>query len=229
MLTVSWLRSSLGQKYIMAVTGLGFLGFVIAHLLGNLLIFAGPDAINTYAEKLKDLGPGLWVLRACLLFIVVLHIWTSVNVSIQNRRARVSRYRGYKTNQTTSAARTMIFSGLLLTAFIVYHLLHFTFHIADSSIAHHADAAGRHDVYTMMVLGFQNPLVSGVYIVAMLLLCAHLHHGFQSSFQSLGLNNDRLIPVYQWTGRIVAMAIFIGYVSIPAAVLLGRVHVHGAH
>jgi len=222
-LIVIWWKSSVGQKAIMAFTGLALLGFVMAHLLGNLLIFIGPDAINSYAKKLQDLGGGLWMLRGGLIVTALLHIWTSILVVRQNKKARPSRYKIIRTSETTLAARTMMISGLFLLAYIIYHLLHFTFKTVDPTIAHLVDSQGRHDVYSMMVIGFRKPLVSGIYVVAMAFLCAHIYHGLQSAFQTLGLNNDRWLPRIQAIGRVFAIILFLGYVSIPAAVFLGLV------
>lgn len=216
-----WLRSSIGKKAVMAVTGLILFGFVIGHLAGNLLIFRGPNALNAYALKLQHLGPFLWVVRAGLLATVIIHIWLAIVLSRENWIARPIRYAVSRSAETTLAARTMMVSGLLLTAFIVYHLLHFTFRVTHPAISHYVDASGRHDVFTMVVLSFQNPALVVGYIVGMGLLCAHLHHGVASWLQSLGLNNERLLPVIDRLGRLAAWLMFLGYSSIPIAIVTG--------
>ena len=208
----------------MAVTGVILILFVIGHLIGNLQIFLGPEWINGYAKHLRDLGPLLWVIRAFLLAVVLLHIFYTIRLAIENRRARPERYRRKDTVKATLASRTMVMSGLILLAFIIYHLLQFTVQTTDPRFAAlPKDPLGHYDVYSMMVLGFLSPLVSGFYILAMLLLCLHLSHGSSSFFQSLGLSNQKLAPRLALVGRIFAWLLFVGYSSIPAAVLLGWV------
>jgi succinate dehydrogenase / fumarate reductase cytochrome b subunit len=217
-------RSSVGRKIIVAVTGVILILFVIGHLLGNLQIFLGPEWINGYAEHLRDLGPFLWVIRAFLLVVVIVHIYYTIRLAAENRRARPERYRRKDTVKATFASRSMVMSGLILLAFTIYHLLHFSVRTTDPRFAAlPKDPHGHYDVYSMMVLGFSSPLVSGFYIVAMFLLCLHLSHGSSSFFQTLGLNNQKLAPRLASAGRIFAWLLFVGYSSIPAAVLLGWV------
>jgi len=217
-------RSSVGRKMIVAVTGIILIIFVIGHLLGNLLIFLGPEWINGYAEHLRDLGPFLWVIRAFLLLTVLAHIYYTIRLAIENRRARPERYRRKDTVKATLASRSMVMSGLILVAFIVYHLLHFTVRTTHPRfVLLPKDPLGHYDVYSMMILGFQSPLVSGFYVIAMFLLALHLSHGSSSFFQSLGLNNQKLVPRLAWAGRVFAWLLFVGYTSIPIAVLLGWV------
>jgi len=214
---------------IVAVTGVVLILFVIGHLLGNLQIFLGPAWINSYAEHLRQLGPFLWVIRGVLLIVVLLHIYYTIRLAFENRRARPERYRRKDIVKATLASRTMVMSGLILLAFIIYHLLHFSFRTADprfATLPH--DPLAHYDVYTMMVLGFSSPLVSGFYILSMFLLCLHLSHGLSSFFQSLGLSNKRLAPRLARCGRVFAWLIFAGYSSIPASVLLGWVKL-GTH
>ena len=215
--------SSIGKKALMAASGLVLVGFVIAHLAGNLLIFAGPDALNGYAKKAEGLGVWLWVVRGGLLAAVAVHIWTSVQLSLENRRARARPYACFRTVETTLAARTMMATGLLLLAYLVYHLLHFTFRVTNPDISRGMDPLGRRDVYTMVVLSFRQPFISLAYIAGMAVLCLHLGHGIASSVQTLGLNNERTIPVVARIGQAVALVIFAGYISIPLAVLFGVV------
>lgn len=214
-------RSSIGKKIIVAVTGLVLLGFIIGHLLGNLQIFLGPEWINSYAEHLQNLGPLLWLIRAFLLVNVIAHIWFTIGLAIDNRRARPDAYAEKDYTKATVASRYMWLSGLVVLAFIVYHLAHFTFVVADPRLAVlKPDALGRHDVFSMMVYGFQNVIVSAFYVIAMFLLMLHLTHGASSFFQSLGWNDKKLTPRLAWSGRVFAWLIFLGYTSIPAAVLL---------
>jgi succinate dehydrogenase / fumarate reductase cytochrome b subunit len=217
-------RSSIGRKFIVAVTGVILIAFIIGHLLGNLQIFLGPDWINSYAEHLRGLGPLLWVIRILLLITVILHIYYTIRLAIENRRARPARYVEKDHVKATFASRSMAISGLVVLAFILYHLAHFTVRVTDPRFALlKADPLNRYDVYSMMVYGFQNVIVSAFYVIAMFLLTLHLTHGASSFFQSLGLNDKKLTPRLAWGGRIFAWLIFVGYTSIPVAVLLGIV------
>jgi len=220
---MSWLRSSIGKKFLMSVSGILLIGFIAGHLAGNLLIFLGPDAINAYAKKLEGLGPGLWAFRAALILAAAVHIVTSIQISIENRVARPRRYEQVRYQAATLSGRTMVFSGLMLLAFIIYHLLHFTFRTAHPELAHLVDAAGRHDVYTMVVESFRRPWISGAYGVAMLLLGLHLSHAVGSSFQTLGINPEGRSSRYILGGRIAAIVLTAGYLSIPVSVFLGLV------
>lgn len=212
---------------IVAVTGVILILFIIGHLLGNLLIFLGPEWINGYSEHLHSLGPILWAIRVFLIIVVVAHIYYTIRLATENRAARRTRYQRREFVKATLASRTMVMSGLILLAFIVYHLLHFTARVTDPRfLALPMDPLGHYDVYSMMVLGFSSPLISGFYILAMFLLCLHLSHGSSSFFQSLGLNNKKLTPRLAVLGRVFAWCLFVGYSSIPASVLLGWVKLH---
>lgn len=217
------LRSSIGKKAIMGATGLILLGFVAMHLTGNLLIFAGPDALNAYAAKLRHLGPLLWVARGGLLLAVGVHIWLGIVLARENRAARPVGYAVSRSARTSAPAKTMAISGLLIAAFIVYHLLHFTFRVTHPALSHLSDAQGRHDVFSLVVGSFQDPRLVAAYVAAMGLLCAHLSHGAASWLQSLGLNNDRLLPVVEPIGRAAAWLIFLGYSAIPLAIFFGLI------
>jgi succinate dehydrogenase / fumarate reductase, cytochrome b subunit len=217
-------RSSVGKKMIVAVTGIILIVFVIGHLLGNLQIFIGPDWINGYSQHLHDLGPLLWAIRIFLLATVIIHIYVTIQLAIENRRARQEPYINKQHIKATFASRHMVMSGLIVLAFILYHLAHFTVRITDSRFALlKPDPLGRYDVYSMMVYGFQNYLVSGFYVLGLFLLALHLSHGSSSFFQSLGLNDKKLTPRLALGGRIFAWFMFVGYTSIPVAVLLGLV------
>ena len=169
---------------IVAATGIVLILFVIGHLLGNLQIFLGPDWINGYAQHLRDLGPFLWVIRAFLFAAVVAHIYYTVRLAIENRRARPERYRRKETVKASFASRSMVMSGLILFVFIIYHLLHFTVRTTDPRfLTLPKDPLGHYDVYSMMILGFQNWFISGFYILGMFLLALHLSHGSSSFFK----------------------------------------------
>ena len=214
-------NSSPGKKYVMGVTGLLLFGFVIVHMIGNLQIFLGPEVINEYAASLKGLRALLWVLRLGLLFVVVLHITSAVQLALENRRARPRGYDKGKPVASSYAARTILLTGLIVFAFILFHLAHFTAGFVDPQLLELRDAAGRHDVYTMMIRGFSNPFVAVFYIAATGLLCLHLSHGISSSFQSLGLRSNSTLRFFKRVAAISAALIFIGNSSIPVAILAG--------
>ena len=221
-LIMNW-RSSIGQKVLMALSGILLLGFVIAHLAGNLLIYAGPDALNAYAKHVRDLGPLLWVARAGLLLAVLIHVWTSVQLALENGRARPVVLRRQRFMATTWMARTMLLSGGLFVVYLVYHLLHFTFGVTNPNLSESIDHLGRHDVYRMVVLSFQQRPIVAAYVLGMTVLCCHLSHGIGSVFQTLGVNNARTLLFWKRFGQLLSMLIFLGYVSIPLSVLAGCV------
>jgi len=220
-------RTSLGKKYIMAISGGALFLFVVGHLLGNLQIFLGAKAINRYGHFLQSNKELLWPVRIGLLGMVALHIWSAIKLSAENKAARPIDYLHNPVPVAASyASRTMLMSGLIVAAFVLYHLLHYTVQVRSLNLtgkdflALH-DAEGRHDVFRMMVTGFSHPLVSGFYILSMGLLCLHLSHGVSATFQSVGLKNEVCGPMIDRFARITAWLIFFGYVSIPVAVLLG--------
>ena len=211
----------------MAISGCALFVFVVGHLVGNLQIFLGPEAINRYGHFLQSNKEILWPVRLGLVVLVVLHIWSAAKLTAENKAARPI---GYANNPTPVAAsyasRTMLMSGLIIAAFVIYHLLHYTVQMkainftGQDFVALH-DEKGRHDVFRMMITGFSHPLVAGFYVIAMALLCLHLSHGASAMFQSMGLKNEVSGPVIDRVAQIAAWLIFLGYVSIPIAVLLG--------
>jgi succinate dehydrogenase / fumarate reductase, cytochrome b subunit len=218
--------SSLGKKYIMAVSGCLLFLFVIAHLLGNLQIFLGPEVINRYGHFLQTNPELIWPARVGLLLMVGLHIWSAVKLTIENRAARPVGYAHYKVVAASYASRTMFMSGLIIFVFIVYHLLHFTVQVAPINLTGQnfvlfEDLQHRHDVFKMMVVGFSSIWVSGFYVLGMALLCLHLSHGVSSMFQSIGWKNKTFGPFLDKFARFAAFVIFLGYASIPLAVLFG--------
>jgi len=219
-----FLSSSIGRKWIVALTGLGLFGFVVGHLVGNLQIFLGsPEPINRYGAFLQGLGELLWAIRFGLLAMLVLHVVFTIKLRGENRAARPARYAVTQRRAATLAGRWMLFSGLMVLCFIIFHLLHFTTHNVDPSYAALHDAHGRHDVYTMMIRGFSNPWASGFYIVAVGLLAMHLNHGIQSLSITLGLSTAKVRDLWQKGGQAFSWLLFIGYASIPVAVLTGVV------
>jgi succinate dehydrogenase / fumarate reductase cytochrome b subunit len=235
------LKSSIGAKWVMALTGIALLLFVIAHMLGNLQVFAGRDKLNSYAEGLQHLGPLLWAARLGLLAIFVIHVVTALRVANANKAARPVPYATLEPQVTSYAARTMLMSGLIVLAFVAYHLAHFTFgwtnpdhyklqetvmiggSVADATLGaqgtpHHEYL--RHDVYEMVVRGFKEWWISALYVVAQALLCLHISHGASSALQTLGVTHPALKCLKDKLGPAIALVIFVGNCSIPVAILL---------
>jgi succinate dehydrogenase / fumarate reductase cytochrome b subunit len=216
-------QSSLGKKYIMAVTGFALFVFVIIHMLGNLQIFLGPGPINSYAEFLKARPALLWTARIGLLAVALLHIVSALQLARANRAARPVKYEENKVVAAGLASQTILFSGLIILAFIIYHLLHFTVGVTHPELLQLRDSLGRHDVYRMMVIAFSNIGISVFYIVSMGLLLLHLSHGVSSLFQSLGLRRKAMVRGIDRFARVSALVIFLGNCAIVIAVLMGYV------
>lgn len=218
----TFLSSSIGSKTIMAATGLFLIFFLMVHLCGNLQMFSGQESVNTYALLLKSFPKLLWSMRIALLVAFVLHIATSIRLSIKNRSARPIAYGQNKPIRSTVASRTMLLSGLVVLSFVLFHLAHFTLGWINPEQASLIDDQGRPHVYNMTVLGFQNVYISSFYIFAQILLCMHLSHGLASSAQTLGLGVDSKWAVFlRRFGVCFALLTAILYVSIPASVWLG--------
>jgi len=208
----------------MAVTGLLLFGFVVSHLVGNLQLLQGPDAINGYAKWLHDLGPMLWVARIGLLAVFVLHIVTAIRLTQANKAARPVAYAKPNTVQATMASRSMVLSGLSLLVFTVYHLLHFTFGVTNPE--HHAlkaQAAEGHDVYTMVITSFNVPAIAIAYAAFQVVLFLHLCHGIQSMAQTIGLHHARYTPMIRTVSFLVALAVAGGNALLALSVMLGLV------
>ncbi len=214
-------QTTLGKKAVMAVTGFILFGFVVGHLIGNLQIFLPPEKINHYAELLRSAPALLWGARITLLVSVILHVTASVQLWQLQREARPVGYAKKTNMNSTYASRTMLWSGPIIGAFIVYHLLHFTL----GSVHPNFDP---HNVYNNVIIGFQQVPVALFYIVAMAMLCTHLYHGLWSMFQTLGVSHPRYTPLLKKFAAVFAFSIAIGNISIPVAVLAGFLKVAGA-
>src|SRR5580700_7503358 len=171
---IAFYQSSIGKKYIVALTALLLILYVLGHLLGNLQIYMGPDRINAYAKFLHDLGPILWVIRIILLAAFVTHIVATIQLAQENRLAKPQKYAVTGYQRSTLASRTMIISGLIVLCFVIYHLLQFTLHVTHPEFRKLHDSLGRPDVYRMLILGFRHPLVSIFYVLCLFLLAFHL-------------------------------------------------------
>jgi len=192
------------------------LGFVLVHMIGNLQVYLGPEAMNAYAVFLREFlhGWGLWAARLILLAAVILHIWSATSLTLTSRRARPVAYARQEWRESTYASRTMRWSGVLIFVFVVYHLMHFTFGNAHPSFI-------EGDVYHNFIAGFRSWPVSIAYIVAMILLGLHMRHGFWSMFQTLGVSHPRHIAMAKTGAWIFAAVIVLGNISFPLAVLSG--------
>ncbi len=223
LLTKLW-RSSIGKKWLVAFTGLALLGFVLAHLLGNLQMFSGAEKINAYAEFLKANEKPLWLARIGLIVCFVTHIVATLSLVRMNRAARPDAYALKRSVQAKISTRSMALSGLTVLCFVVFHLAHYTLRLTDSRFKVEAEGGllkSAHDVYNMVIMGFQNPLISSFYILSVGLLSLHLSHGISSVFQTLGLETKRSSIWMPKAAALIALLLFAGYASIPAAVLSG--------
>ncbi|BCW93624.1 MAG: succinate dehydrogenase [Thermoanaerobaculum sp.] len=216
MKVLSFYSTTVGKKLVMAVTGLILAVFVLGHMAGNLQIYQGPEKLNHYAQLLRVSMPLLWTVRLILLVSVVLHIVAAVQVTLQNWRSRPQKYAVSAYQEADIASRTMIWGGLVVAAFVVYHLLHLTFGTA------HGDFKPG-DVYHNVVSGFQVPLVSLFYILANIFLALHLYHGMWSWFQTLGFSHPKYNRARRVFATLYAVVIAVGNISIPVSVLAGWV------
>lgn len=210
----------------MALSGLILAGFVFVHMLGNLQLFLGQEALNAYAYKLQGIPAVLWGFRLFLLLATLTHVLTAISLVRENRAARPKPNAEEKFVQATVASRSMGLTGSLLFAFIVFHVLHYTVRVTHpeyQDMHYVLDKNGKevHDVFTMIVAGFTEKWISATYIVCMAMLCLHLTHGVSSLFQTIGIRNTA------WKARLDGIAIaygwiiFIGFISVPMAVLMG--------
>lgn len=234
-------NSSIGRKFLMAVSGLILVGFVAGHLVGNLQIFGSPDRINGYAHFLQSLGPALWVVRLVLLAAVSVHIWAAVVLTIENRKANgATSYGVNKVIQATLASRTMRWTGVVVFAFILYHLAQFTLGVTshdtykgslpawtmsedarEFGVPLAAKGTEVLDVYSMVFLGFANPIVSVFYITATTLLAFHLLHGIDSLFQTIGWRNHKWSHSLRKGAALFCLLYALGNLAIPGAILTG--------
>ncbi len=246
-----FLKSTIGRKILMALTGIVLVLFVLGHMLGNLQIFLGPEAINAYAYKLHHVMPAalLWLIRIFLLICIAAHLWAAITLTLDNRKARPEGYSVNKTVQATYAAKTMRMSGIILLSFILFHIAHYTARVIpgkeydkqiadvaliknDKPVIENGEPVMTFDVYTMMIEGFQVWWVSAFYILATGLLCLHLAHGFSSMFQTLGIRNRNWRGILDRSAFAYGLIVFTGFAVIPVAVLSGILkkvdNVHGS-
>lgn len=216
-------NSSIGKKLVVAITGLAMVLFLAGHLTGNLLMYAGKEAFDEYARFLHEAGHGalIWVARIGLLVVLVLHVWATILLTRENKAARQA-YEFQATIQASKSSRIMIWSGLTVLAFIVFHILHFT--VRTNS---HLAEIAKESPYEMVIAGFSGGflqvLVVLFYVVAMTLLCSHISHGVASMFQTLGFRSKKSAGLIRSISLGYAAVIWLGFVSIPVAIMLGLV------
>jgi len=211
-----FLGTSVGKKVVMALSGVILFGFVTGHMLGNLQLFLGPARLNAYAAMLQGMGPALWVVRLFMLLAVLIHIYTATLLTLQSWAARPDRYARHRFREANYASRTMRWSGPILGAFLVYHLLHLTVGSAHPTFVHG-------DVYANVVAAFSVWHVSAVYIVAMLALGLHMYHGVWSLFQSIGASHPRFNHWRRIFAAAITGVVVVGNISMPVAVLAGLI------
>jgi succinate dehydrogenase / fumarate reductase, cytochrome b subunit len=215
---LSFLRSSIGLKVVMAFSGVILFGFVIGHMLGNLQVYLGPTMLDEYGRTLRALGHGgaLWVVRAGLLVAAIAHVWSAYCLTRLNWKARPEGYRERANRESTLSSRTMRWSGVVVLVFIVYHLLHFTIGTVHPDFV---EGAVTHNFVT----GFRVVWVSVFYMVATLLLGLHLYHGVWSMLQTVGLSHPRYDLLRKRAAAAFAAIVVVGNLSFPIAVLTGVV------
>jgi succinate dehydrogenase cytochrome b subunit len=219
--------ASVGRKLVAATTGVLLIAFLVGHLFGNLKVFQGPESLNAYAAFLQG-HPLVWVFRAGLLTVFVLHVWATLSLALENRAARPERYRLYRPQAATFVSRSMALTGILILVFVVYHLLHFTLGIVGPGGVAFAQAHEQLDVYAMVVQSFQSPLIAGTYILAMLLLGLHLLHGAASAFQTFGVRHESYDALIKGVCFALTAVLALGNAAIALLVFLGRVSPPGA-
>lgn len=211
---LSIINESVGRKILVAVTGFFMVLFVVAHLAGNLTIWGGPDWINAYGHHLHRLPFLLWSLRIIMLVILGAHVFLGVILTLENWKAGHARYAVVRRQRTTFPGRTMIFTGFFLFLFLVYHVLHFSLHLAPGVLVRE-DGFGRLDIYSMIVDAFASRPVAAVYFAAVFVLFLHTSHGVLSLFQTLGLANDRTLPKLGFFAKFLSAVFLVGFGLIP--------------
>ncbi len=206
---MNWLTktfsSSIGKKLLMAVTGLGFIGFLAGHLAGNLTIYGGKDSFNSYAEHLHSLGPLVTVAEWGLLLFATIHVVSGLTLFLQNRAARPIRYKVKKNaGGRTLGSATMPYTGILMLAFVIFHLINF--HFVDKTNT---------TIYEIVSTSFANPVYVASYVVAMIIVAIHVSHGLWSAFQTIGASHQKYTPIIEIVGLAFSVIIGIGFGFIP--------------
>ena len=205
----SFFGSSIGKKLMMAITGLGFCGFLAGHLAGNLTIYGGRDSFNAYAEHLHALGPLVTAAEIGLLAFALIHVATGLFLFYQNWNARPEKYAVNKTGGgRTIGSRTMPYTGLFILAFVIFHLINF--HFVDKS---------QTTIHDIVSAAFSNPLYVILYVAAMIIVAVHVSHGFWSAFQTIGFNHPKYMPIIKGVGLVFTFVIALGFGLLPIYLL----------
>jgi len=222
----NYIRSSIGAKHIMAVTGVLLFLFAIAHMVGHLQMFGGQEVYNRYAHFLQELWEVKWPVRIGLFALLAIHVVVAIGLVARNRAARPVGYARYRPVMSSALGRAMALTGVFVFAFLAFHILHFTIGQVQPGYFHAMDPKDRWDAYSMFVHGFQSPAIYVVYLVGIALLAIHLGHGAASWLQSLGLRHPKY-PIDRLGPRLAAF-LFVGYMVPPTAVLVGLLRLPGA-
>lgn len=214
-------NSTISLKLVVAISGAVLLLFVIGHMVGNLQVFLGPEVFNAYGEKLRMFPALLWVVRAAIACFALVHIVATIRLTLLNNAARPVDYSKKRSIKASFSSRTMVLSGLMLLAFVVYHLAHYTWKITNPQYQSMLDAHSKPDIYAMVIAGFSNPLIAIAYVVAMVLLGFHLSHGIFSIFQTAGVMTTNSVHKIERAALFITLIVVAGYVSIPLSILLG--------
>ncbi len=218
-----FLSNPIGRKLVMAASGFSMIAFVLVHPLGNASLYYGPDGINAYAKALHSFPPAVWAFRIVMLGLFSLHFFYGTQLSLENSAAKPEAYAVKKSISSTFASRNMIWTGVVIASFLIFHLLHFTFQVIypEFSAGTRADILGRPDVFTMVIKSFDHASIVALYIVGVFALGLHLFHGIESSIQTLGLNNEHTLPIVVKAGVTASAILFLAYAAIPVAVFAG--------
>jgi succinate dehydrogenase / fumarate reductase cytochrome b subunit len=217
-------QSTISQKIVMAVSGVILIGFVVTHMIGNLKIYQGPEKLNAYGHFLRDFGYPmfshgqiLWILRLGLLAALGAHLSSAISLTRRNRNARPVAYKKSSPDASSYASRTMIWGGVILFLFVIFHILHLT-----TGHAHSGFEPG--NVYANVILGFQQWPIALIYMIAQVALGLHLHHGLWSMTRTLGAGNQKREPLRRLLSTGIALLVVLGNISIPVSVLAGWIH-----
>jgi succinate dehydrogenase / fumarate reductase cytochrome b subunit len=218
---ISLYRTSVGKKFYMAVSGVILIGFLVAHMIGNLKMFMGADPFNHYAEFLREVGypilphmAGLWIFRILLLAAVGLHMLSAWQVYTQSRNARGGKYEKEESLSFAYASRTMRWGGVIIATFVIYHILHFTTGQAHPSFVHGL-------AYENVIIGFQNVWIVAFYVLALTMVTFHVYHGLWSAFQTVGANHPKYNPFRRPLALGLALLLFVGFMTVPVGVQAG--------
>jgi succinate dehydrogenase / fumarate reductase cytochrome b subunit len=218
---ISLYRTSVGKKFYMALSGAVLIGFLFAHMVGNLKMYMGADAFNHYAEFLREIGypilphmVGLWMFRLVLLACVGLHMLSAWQVYTQSKNARGGSYKKEESLSFAYASRTMRWGGVIIGSFVIYHILHFTVGSALPEFVHG-------EAYDNVIYGFRNPLIVAFYVVTLIMITFHVYHGLWSALQTVGANHPKYTPFRRPLALGLALLLLLGFLTVPVGVMAG--------